>query len=197
MLEKEIVSIVREYAFKNSKKDDIHGFPHVERVLNLCLQLGKELEANLFVLEIVAFLHDIGRVYKDKASDTKNHADISAKMALDFLNFKDFNIPQNDIENIIHCIKAHSFSNNIVPRTLEAKILSDADKMDALGAIGLYRTIGFTVKNQGGLEQVIKHLEDKIMKLKDQLYLDISKQMAVKRHQIILDFYNKIIKERY
>ena len=196
MLEKEIVSNVREFAFKNSEKGDIHGFPHVERVLNLCLQFGKELGANLFVLEIAAFLHDIGRIYKDKPNNTKNHADISAHMALDFLNSKDFNITQNDFDNIIHCIKAHSFSNNVVPRTLEAKILSDADKMDALGAVGLYRTIGFTIKNQGGLEQVIEHLEDKIMNLKDQLYLDISKQMAVERHQIILDFYNKIIKER-
>jgi len=195
MLEKEIVSIVRDYALKNTENDDIHGFLHVERVFKLCLQLGKELGANLFILEIAAFLHDIGRIHKDKANNKKNHADISADMALNFLKSKDFNITQNDIENIIHCIRAHSFSNNVVPRTLEAKILSDADKMDALGAVGLYRTIGFTVKNQGGLEQVIEHLENKIMNLKDQLYLDVSKQMAVERHQIILDFYNEIIKE--
>jgi len=197
MLEKEIVSIVRDYALKNSEKDDIHGFPHIERVYNLCLQLGKELGANLFILEIAVFLHDIGRIHKDKLNNEKNHAEISADMTLDFLKSKDLNIHQNDIENIIHCIRTHSFSNNVIPRTLEAKILSDVDKIDALGAVGLYRTIGFTVKNQGGLEQVIKHLEDKIMKLKDQLYLDVSKQIAVERYQIILDFYNEIIKERY
>ncbi len=197
MLEKDIVSIVRDYALKKSEKDDIHGFPHVERVFNLCLQLGKELGANLLLLKIAALLHDIGRSNENQAIFNKNHAEISADMALDFLKSEDFNITQNDIENIIHCIRAHSFSNNVVSRTLEAKILSDADKMVALGAVGLYRTIGFTVKNQGGLEQVIEHLEDKIMKLKDQLYLDVSKQMAVERHQMILDFYNKIIKERY
>lgn len=197
MLEKEIVSIVRDYALKNSEKDDIHGFPHIKRVYNLCLQLGKELGANLFILEIAVFLHDIGRIHKDKSNNEKNHAKISADMTLDFLKSKDFNIHQNDIDNIIHCIRTHSFSNNVIPRTLEAKILSDVDKIDALGAVGLYRTIGFTVKNQGGLEQVIKHLEDKIMKLKDQLYLDVSKKIAVERHQIILDFYNEIIKERY
>lgn len=197
MLEKEIVSNTREYASKNSEKDDIHGFPHVERVSKLCLELGKKMGANLFILEIATLLHDIGRIHKDEENNKKNHADISAGMALNFLRSKEFNIPQNDIENIIHCIKSHSFSNNVVPKTLEAKILSDADKIDALGAIGLYRTIGFTVKNQGGLEQVIEHLEEKILGLKDQLYLDVSKQMAVERHQVILDFYNKLSKERF
>lgn len=196
MLEKEIVSNVRKYASKNSKEDDIHGFPHVERVFKLCLQLGKELGANLFVLEIAAFLHDIGRIHKDKSNNKKNHADLSADIALDFLKSKDFNIPQDDIDKIIHCIKAHSFSNNIIPKTLEAKILSDVDKLDALGAIGLYRTIGFSVKNQGGIDQIIIHLENKIMKLKDLLFLDISRNVAEKRQQIILDFYNKIKKER-
>jgi len=197
MQEKEIVSNVRNYAYENSEKDDIHGFLHVERVYNLCLQIGKELGANLLVLKISALLHDIGRKNKNIASHNKNHAEISAEMALKFMKSLDFKISQNDAENIIHSIRSHSFSNNVNPRTLEAKILSDVDKLDALGAIGLYRTIGFTVKNQGGVDQVIEHLGTKIIKLKDQLYLDISKQMAVERNKIILDFYGKIKKERW
>jgi uncharacterized protein len=197
MQEKEIVSNVRNYAYENSEKDDIHGFLHVERVYNLCLQIGKELGANLLVLKISALLHDIGRKNKNIASHNKNHAEISAEMALKFMKSLDFKISQNDAENIIHSIRSHSFSNNVNPRTLEAKILSDVDKLDALGAIGLYRTIGYTVKNQGGVDQVIEHLGTKIIKLKDQLYLDISKQMAVERNKIILDFYGKIKKERW
>ena len=81
------------------------------------------------------------------------------------------------------------------PKTLEAKILFDADKLDALGAIGLYRTIGFTIKNFGGIEQVLNHLENKILQLKDLVYLDCSKQIAEKRHELILDFYNQIKRE--
>ncbi|GAH41189.1 unnamed protein product, partial [marine sediment metagenome] len=81
-------------------------------------------------------------------------------------------------------------------KTLEAKILSDADKLDALGAIGLYRTIIFTLRNKGGIEQVINHLENKILKLKDGLYLEVSKQIAEERSKIIIDFYNKIREER-
>ncbi|MFX0139012.1 MAG: HD domain-containing protein [Candidatus Hodarchaeota archaeon] len=197
MLEKELVSKVRNYAYKNSEKDDIHGFLHVERVYNLCLQIGEELGANLLVLKISALLHDIGRKHKNITPYNKNHAEISAEMALKFLKSIDFKISQNDIENIIHAIKSHSFSNNMIPRTLEAKILSDADKLDALGAIGLYRTIGFTVKNQGGIDDVIKHLETKIMKLNDQLYLELSKKIAKEKNRIVLEFYNTIKKEKF
>ena len=117
-------------------------------------------------------------------------------MTLNFLKSNNFKISQENIDNIIHCIKAHSFSNKTNPKTIEAKILSDADKLDAIGAIGLYRTIGYTVKNNGGIDQIIKHLEHKIMKLKDQMYLDVSKKLAKDRQQIIFDFYNKIRNEK-
>ena len=192
----EILSIVKKFAINNSEKDDIHGFLHVERVHNLCLEIGKELGANRLVLEIASLLHDIGRIKKNQAVNRKNHAELSAEVALRFLNSKNFQISQEELNNIIHSIRAHSFSNNVIPTTLEAKILSDADKLDALGAIGVYRTIGFTVKNQGGIDQVIEHLEKKIMKLKDLLYLENSRKIAEERQQIILDFYNKIKKER-
>jgi uncharacterized protein len=192
MLENNVISKIREFAIDNYEKDDIHGFLHVERVLNLCLQLGKHLNANLLILEIAALLHDIGRKSKYKKTYSKNHAEVSADMAFEFLDSCDFKLSQEDFDNIIHCIRSHSFSNNINPQTIEAKILSDADKLDALGAIGLYRIIGFTVKNKGNIDDIIKHLEEKIIKLKDRLFLDISKEFAEKRQKIILDFYKEI-----
>ena len=192
MLNKNFISKVRKFALDNSKEDDIHGFLHTERVLNLCLHIGKNLGANLLILEIAALLHDIGRNNKRIKTSNKNHAELSSEIASKFLNSYNFEISQEDFKNIIHTIRSHSFSNNSKPQTLEAQILSDADKLDALGAIGLYRTIGFTVKNNGNLIDVINHLEEKILKLKDKLYLDISKKIAEKRHKIILDFYNQI-----
>lgn len=196
MLEKEIISTVRSYASNNSEKDDIHGFPHVERVHNLCLHLGKELGANMLVLEIAVFLHDIGRIKEKEDLLNRNHAEISAELAIKFLKSKEFDLNEIDIDNIIHSIRSHSFSNNKKPTTLEAKILSDADKLDALGAIGLYRTIGFTIKRKGGVDQVIEHLENKILKLKDKLYLDISKEIAEERELIIYDFYNLLLRQK-
>jgi len=191
----EILSAVRTFAYTNSESDDLHGFKHVERVHNLCVEIGTALNANLLTIKIAALLHDVGRIY-EKKNDAKNHAEISAEMAEKFFQKTNFNIAIDNIENIIHSIRAHSFSNNINPETLEAKILSDADKLDALGAIGLYRTIiySFKLKN-GGIEKVIEHLEKKIIKLKDRMYLDISKEIAKERQKIILDFYYEIKKE--
>ena len=191
----EILSAVRTFAYNNSENNDLHGFKHVERVLNLSVRIGTALNANLLIVKIAALLHDIGRIH-EKKNDKKNHAEISAEMAENFFQKTNFNISIDDIENIIHSIRAHSFSNKIKPKTLEAKILSDADKLDALGAIGLYRTIiySFKLKN-GGIEKVIEHLEKKIIKLKDRMYLDISKEIAKERQKIILDFYYEIKKE--
>lgn len=187
---------VTEFALTHSEQGDLHGFPHVERVYDLCIRIGEELNANMLVLKISALLHDIGRIEEKDDTQNRNHAEISAQLATDFLNSNHFNISKEEIENIIHSIKAHSFSNKIIPETLEAKILSDADKLDALGAIGLYRTIGVTIKKGGGVEQVIEHLEKKIMKLKEQMNLGITKKIAEKRQQIILDFYYRIKKEK-
>ncbi|MFX0058192.1 MAG: HD domain-containing protein [Candidatus Hodarchaeota archaeon] len=184
--------IIRNFAKKHSDLDDIHGFPHVKRVYNLCLEIGEKLNADLKLLKIATLLHDIGRIYEFKDTQKRNHAEISAEKALGFLNSRIFNLSQEDIENIIHCVKAHSFSNKVIPKTLEAKILSDADKLDAIGAIGLYRTIGYTVKNKGGIEEVIKHLENKILKLRDLLFLEESKKLAGQRQKILIDFYKKI-----
>jgi len=196
MLDDNFISKVRKFAIDNSEEDDIHGFNHVERVYDMCIKIGEELHANIKILKLSVLLHDIGRIDEKKDNIKRNHAEISAEKALKFLTSQNFNIPKEDIDKIIHCIKAHSFSNNIIPQTLEAKILSDVDKLDALGAIGLYRTIGYTIRKEGGLDQIIEHLENKILKLKDQLYLDISKEIAEERVQIIYDFYEKILKQK-
>ncbi len=190
-----ILSKIRTFAYNNSEKNDIHGFAHIERVLKLSLEIGTALNANLLVINIAALLHDTGR-YLKKDDEVKNHAEISAEIAKNFIIKNNFNIAIEDVENILHSIRTHSFSNDLEPKTLEAKILSDADKLDALGAIGLYRTIGFTIRNYEGIEQVIHHLENKILKLKEMMHLDYSKQIAEKRHEIILDFYNQIKKEK-
>ncbi len=196
MNKEENIAIIRAYVLKHSVTDDIHGFKHTERVYKLCLNLGKKLIADLNILKIAALLHDIGRIQEKRDIKKRNHAEISAELAKNFLEPNRYNLTQNEIDKITHCIQAHSYSNELVPETLEAKILSDADKLDALGAIGLYRTIGFTILRNGDLDDVIEHLENKILKLKNRLFLDISKDIASTREKIIIDFYNKIKEQK-
>ena len=195
MNNKDIVITVREFVINNSSSNDIHGFPHVNRVYNLCLTIGRNLDVNLRVLKIAALLHDIGREREKENLPNSNHANISAQMALQFLSNNDLGLSEKEIHNIIHCIKTHSFSLNLEPITLEAKVLSDADKLDAIGAIGLYRTIGYTISRGGEIEDVIEHLETKILKIYAMLNLDISRKMAETRHKVIMDFYTAIKNE--
>ena len=196
MNKEENIEIIRSYVLKHSDTDEIHGFKHTERVYKLCLNLGKKLNADLNILKIAALLHDIGRIQEKKDILKRNHADISAEIAKDLLSSNPHNLSQSEIDKIIHCIQAHSYSNKMIPETLEAKILSDADKLDALGAIGLYRTIGFTILRNGDLDDVIDHLENKILKLKNRLFLDFSKEIANTREKLINEFYNKIKEQK-
>ncbi|MHA1191558.1 MAG: HD domain-containing protein [Promethearchaeota archaeon] len=186
----EIIKRIRNFIINNSDDDDIHGFAHVQRVYDLCDKIGIRMNANMLILRISALLHDIGR---NSETINKNHAIISAEISKKYLISQLFGLSEVEINQIIHCILAHSFSNNINPQTLEAKILSDVDKLDALGAIGLYRTIIYSYKlKNGGIEKVIEHLETKILNLKDHLFLDITREIAEERIQIIQDFYNRI-----
>ncbi len=194
MINDEILLKVRKFAYDNSDKNDIHGFKHIERVVKISSEIGTALDANLPVIKVAALLHDVGRYLKTDDL-VKNHAEISAEIAENFIIKNNFNIAIEDVENILHCIRVHSFSNDLEPKTLEAKVLSDADKLDALGAIGLYRTIGFTVIEKGGIKELIEHLENKILKLKSHLFLEVSKEIALKREKIIIDFYSELKEE--
>jgi uncharacterized protein len=196
MLDNDFISKVKIFSKKNSDQDDIHGYPHVERVFKTCIHLGTIMNANMKILKISALLHDIGRIKEVNDSSGKHHAELSAEIASGFLNSYQEVLSKNEIAKIIHGIRAHSFSNDVKPKTLEAKILSDADKLDAMGAIGLYRTIAFTVKNHNGIDMVIKHMEEKILDLKRDLYLEESKMLAEERQQILMDFYEKIKNEK-
>ena len=192
MKDVEIIKSIRKFVVNHSDDDDIHGFAHVQRVYDLCDKIGIELKANMLILRISALLHDIGRNNESSNTKSKNHATISAEISKDYLKSQSFCLSEDEMNQIIHCILTHSFSNKIQPLTLEAKILSDVDKLDALGAIGLYRTIGFTIRNKGGIKELINHLETKILSLKNYLYLDITREIAEERIQIIQEFYNRI-----
>ena len=196
MSDDNLISTVRKFAVENSEKNDIHGYAHVERVYNTCVKIWGKLNANLNVLKIAALLHDVGRINEKDDALKRNHAEISADKSKKFLSSNGISLVQDEFDNIIHSIRAHSFSNEQLARTLEAKILSDADKLDALGAIGIFRTIGFTLENNGGIDQVIEHLENKILRLKEQMFLDYSKMVAERRHKTVLDFYTKLKEER-
>lgn len=118
--------------------DAAHGLDHVKRVVANAQRLADAADANLWVIVPAAWLHDCVSVAKD--SDLRSQASsLAAQQAKEFLATSGF--PRQWLQAIAHAIEAHSFSAGITPETLEAKIVQDADRLDALGAIGIARCL--------------------------------------------------------
>lgn len=123
---------------KLGSADKAHDTDHIERVVATATQLAREEGANMDILLPAAWLHDCVAVPKNHPQ-RKQASLLAADRAIEFLTEIDY--PSEHYDGIHHAIVAHSFSANITPTTLEAKILQDADRMDALGAIGIARCI--------------------------------------------------------
>lgn len=116
--------------------DGAHDLGHLRRVWANCQLIAREEPADLQVLEAAAFFHDLVNLPKS-SPDRARASTLSAKAACAHLATTDF--PAAKLNDVAHAIAAHSFSAGIAPLTPEAKILQDADRLEALGAIGLAR----------------------------------------------------------
>jgi uncharacterized protein len=161
-----------------------HGYEHTERVVETCKILAKSLNPNMKILIPAAILHDIGR-------GRNNHAYQSALIAKQILIDNKYKY----IDEIVHAITVHSFSAGGEAKTLEAKILNDSDKLDAMGAIGVYRAAQYSIENKRSYEDFIKHFHEKLLNLKELLYTSEAKILAEKRHKFMLLFIDQINKE--
>lgn len=134
-----------ELRLRLDSEDPAHDYLHFSRVSKVAKQLCVEEGADLFVVVPAAWLHDLVNIPK---SHPQRHwaSRMSAEAALELLRSIQF--PSQYLESIRHAIEAHSFSAGIKPESLEAKIVQDADRLDALGAIGLARvfTVGAALK---------------------------------------------------
>ena len=161
-----------------------HGYEHTERVIELCKILGKALNADMDILIPAAILHDIGR-------PNDNHAHYSGIMAREILQEHGY----SKIPEIVHAIEVHSFSAGGEAKTIEAQILSDADKLDAMGAIGVYRTAQYGIEHSCTLDEFIEHFHEKLLKLRDLLYTEEAKKLAEKRHEYMMIYLDQLDKE--
>ncbi|MGO9146029.1 MAG: HD domain-containing protein [Desulfomonilia bacterium] len=186
-----------------------HDWEHTERVYKLCMHIGASEGADLDVLAISAFLHDIGRTHQDNAKGSICHAEKGADMAREML--EKYPIPREKKENIIHCILTHRYRNSHVPETIEAKVLFDADKLDAIGAVGIARAylfageVGAVLHNPHAIpEQTKPYSKDdtgyreyrvKLNRIKDKMLTSEGKRMAQERHAFMEDFFERFLKE--
>ncbi|MCD6477527.1 MAG: HD domain-containing protein [Candidatus Aenigmarchaeota archaeon] len=194
-----VKEIARKYYDSN---DPMHGWDHIIRVYNLCMNIGKKEGADLEVLGLAALLHDIGI-----SRGRDNHEKTGAVMAEEIL--KDYKDEERK-KNVIHCIESHRFSKGIKPRTLEAEILQDADRLDAIGAIGIVRAMvhsGYfrrpiyipdkkiSMNYNGKSETAIDHFYEKLLKIKDSLNTRTAREIAEHRHKFMEIFLREFFDE--
>ncbi len=115
--------------------DGAHDLGHLRRVWANCQRIAGG-DADMEVLEAAAYFHDVVNLAKS-APDRARASTLSAEAACTYLATTDF--PASKLAAVAHAIAAHSFSAGIAPLTLEARILQDADRLEALGAIGIAR----------------------------------------------------------
>lgn len=121
----------------SSGDDGAHDASHLERVWRNAQELLKQHpEADALVVMAACFLHDLVNLPKNHP-ERDQASRRSAQLARHQLSWMEF--PAGKLDAVAHAIEAHSFSAAIAPRTLEARIVQDADRLDALGAVGLAR----------------------------------------------------------
>lgn len=187
-----------------------HDWFHIERVYNLSRFLANEEKADNFIVEMTALLHDIDD-WKF-SNGTKTNTTITEE----FLN--SVNVNKESINKIITIIKTMSFKGGVVnstQNTIEGMIVQDADRLDAIGAIGIARTFAYGGSknrpiydpniapiNFTSLEEVknaenhtINHFYEKLLKLKDLMNTDSAKIIAEKRHKFMENFLKEFYSE--
>jgi len=185
-----IVDVIVELVKNVMSSDPVHGYPHVVRVRKLALHIASYYnEVDKEVIELAALLHDIGR----SGPGSADHAFTSAKVAE--LLLKSMKYPEDKVKVIVEAISTHSYSASREPQILEAKILSDADKLDALGAVGIARVFLYSGAIGRGIEESIAHIKTKILKLPDLMKTPQGRELALERVKIVRDFIKCIEKE--
>lgn len=145
---------------KSQDQNSAHDVLHLERVVNTAKQLCVEQGADHNVVVPAAWLHDF--VIVPKNDPLRSQASrMAAKAALEYLHAVGY--PAQFCPAIAHAIESHSFSAKIAPETLEAKIVQDADRLDALGAIGIARCF----VTGGILNRSIYRKEDPLCEARD------------------------------
>jgi uncharacterized protein len=207
-MEKEVFAKIEQYMLE-CMKDGAHDEQHIYRVLYFSLDIAENNIVDNEVLIASALLHDIGREaqFKDKNLD---HAIIGSEMAYKFII--DLGWDTEKANHIKNCIRTHRYRKNCEPDTMEAKILFDADKLDATGTMGIARTLAYkgivaeplyVIDENGKILNGINDTEPsffreynfKLKKLYDGFYTERAKEIGKERQRIAKLFYESMLKE--
>ena len=186
-----------------------HDWDHTERVYKLCMKIAEAEKADKELLAIAAWLHDVGRSYQDESRGLLCHAEKGVEIAKAVLQA--YPLSEEKKNNILHCIKSHRYRGTCKPETLEAKILFDADKLDAIGAVGIGRAflfageVGARLHNPHILPEdtdpysvedtAFREFKLKLSKIKDRMMTKEGKRIAAERQAFMESFFQRFLEE--
>lgn len=207
---KEIILSLEEFVQNLHKGDSSgHDWHHIDRVRNMAVHIASIEKADEFIVECAALVHDV--------IDEKLHADLDSQKQ-NLVN-KLSSLLKNDkqVNDILYIIENISYKggNGVIPCTLEGKIVQDADRLDAIGAIGVARTFAyggkkgrsmynpeFKIRENMTIEEYrsdqsssLHHFYEKILKLKDLMNTSTAYEMANERHLYVENFIEQFMKE--
>lgn len=198
----------REFIVEVVKDDAAHDLAHVKRVVKNAKSIMDSETADEQIVVAAAWLHDCVILPKNHP-DRKRASTLAAQKAAEFLSSVEY--PSNKIPAVAHAIEAHSYSAGILPKTLEAKIVQDADRIDALGAIGIARCFSVggelkrpiyhpddpfaTSRELDDSTWTLDHFYEKLFKLPDLLTTDTAKCLAKDRVEYMRSFLEQLSSE--
>ena len=207
-----IKTVTKEVMNLLSKDLSGHNMDHIKRVYNLSIKFCNKENGNLEIVSLISLLHDVDD-YKIFGIDNENNLS-NTKLILNKCNIN--NNIKDIILNEIKCLGYHNAINNIIPKTIEGKIVSDADMCDALGANGILRTYSYSLnKNRPFFDKQIipnefmsyeeyinkkdgtgiNHLFEKILKLPSYMLTNSGKIESQKRYQFVISFLHQFFYE--
>ena len=212
MEEREIVKKVEKYIKNQSYNESSgHDWWHIKRVYNLTIKLNEKEKADKFIIEMIALLHDI---YDKKFSN----GDIRKNLLnlLQQLELLD-KISGEKLENILFSIENLSYNGGFsnVKISKEGQIVQDADRIDAIGAIGIARVFAYNGKKGNPIydpdvgiieikseeeyrnlkRHAINHFYEKLLKIKDTMNTNEGKNIAIKRTEYMEEYLKEFYEE--
>jgi uncharacterized protein len=194
-------TLFRDWLIEHCASDPAHDLQHIERVVSNARKICEAEQADWNIVFPAAWLHDCVHVPKDSPDRTKASR-IAADRAASILEESGY--PSKDFDAIHHAVVAHSFSAKITPETLEAKVLQDADRLDAVGAIGLCRCLMLgghmdkpllsdedpfcKEREPDDSKYVIDHCYAKLLTLENTMTTDSGRAIAQQRTDLLRNF---------
>ncbi len=189
-------------------EDPAHDLAHFKRVVQTAKKIGSEENADSAIIIPAAWLHDFIIIPK---SDSRRPiaSQLSASAAIKFLNSNQY--PEKYFTAIAHAIEAHSFSAGIEAKTIEAKVIQDADRLDGIGAIGIARLFATAAQMNSSFyntdepfaktrtlddkKYALDHFYVKLFKTVDMMQTESGKNEAKKRAKVMSDYIDSLKKE--